>query len=136
MAVRIHADDHDRQLRHLEGEFAAAGMGTFGSGITKKNLRLTLLDEEYQITEMYPAYIAVAKLQQESDPQRSFEWAMAAGFRHKQLFQKALDAADSSRDLVLGPVQVCGICGYTIEGDAPDSCPLCKALMDKFVAFE
>ncbi len=135
-AVWILAGDLDRQLRHLEAEYATAGMGTFGSGSTRKNLRLAILDEDNKMTEMYPAFIAVAKSQQEPDAQRSFEWAVAAGFRHKQLLQKALDAADSSRDVVLGPVQVCQICGYTIEGDAPpEPCPLCKALKDKFVAF-
>jgi rubrerythrin len=32
----------------------------------------------------------------------------------------------------LGSVQVCSVCGYTIEGEAPETCPLCKAKREMF----
>jgi 4a-hydroxytetrahydrobiopterin dehydratase len=32
-------------------------------------------------------------------------------------------------------VQVCEVCGYTLEGDDPDRCPLCNATKDKFTGF-
>ncbi|HEY9246330.1 MAG TPA: hypothetical protein VIO11_05735 [Candidatus Methanoperedens sp.] len=33
-------------------------------------------------------------------------------------------------------MQVCEVCGYTLEGEAPDKCPLCGASRDKFTAFK
>ncbi len=132
----IHAGDHYHELRHLEGGFAANSMATFGPGNTKKNLRLSIMGEDFEITEMYPAYIAVAKFQGELGAQRSFEWSLGTEIKHKQFFQKALEAVEASADLKLGPVQVCQICGYTVEGDIPEPCPLCKAMKDRFVTFE
>jgi rubrerythrin len=42
---------------------------------------------------------------------------------HKQLFEKALESVDSGKDVELGPIQVCEVCEYTLEGEAPDRCP-------------
>ena len=131
----VHAGDHFHELRHLEGGFTASSMAVFGPGTTRKNLRLAVMGEDYEITEMYPAYIAVAKFQGEPDAQRSFEWSVGSEFKHKQLFQKALEAVEASHDLQLGPLWVCRVCGYTVEGDQPDSCSLCNALKDQFVSF-
>ncbi|MEA3368429.1 MAG: hypothetical protein U9R68_09995 [Planctomycetota bacterium] len=36
----------------------------------------------------------------------------------------------------LGTVRICKVCGHTIEGDAPDCCPICGAKAEVFVAFE
>jgi len=68
--------------------------------------------------------------------QRSFEWSYASELTHKRLFERALEAVISGKDIELGPVQVCEVCGYTLEGEAPDRCPICKALKEKFKAFE
>lgn len=40
------------------------------------------------------------------------------------------------KEVDLGPIQVCEVCGYTLEGEAPDRCPICNALKEKFTAFE
>jgi len=50
--------------------------------------------------------------------------------------EKAQAAVDSQKDMDLGAVQVCKLCGYTVEGMAPDKCPLCNADRDKFVSFD
>jgi len=31
---------------------------------------------------------------------------------------------------------VCEVCGYTVEGEAPEKCPICSAKRDQFVSFE
>ena len=31
---------------------------------------------------------------------------------------------------------VCSVCGYTVEGEAPDKCPICGAVKDVFTAME
>ena len=132
----VHAGDHFKEIAHLDGGFVADSMGAFGPGDTKKNLGLAIAGEEFEINEMYPTYIEVAKFQAEEGAQRSFEWAYGTEKMHKKLFEKARDAVNSGSDVYLGPVQICQICGYTVEGDAPDTCPLCGVEKDKFVAFE
>ena len=111
-------------------------MGAFGPGDTVKNLKLAIAGETFEIEEMYPVYIEVAKFQGEKGAQRSFEWSYASEKLHKQLFERALERVNSGKDMELGPVQICEVCGYTLEGEAPDVCPVCGALKDKFTAFE
>ena len=41
-AEYIHAGDHYRELKHLDGGFTANSMAAFGPGDTKKNLKLGL----------------------------------------------------------------------------------------------
>ena len=97
---------------------------------------LAIAGETFEIEEMYPVYIEVAKFQGEKGAQRSFEWSYASEKLHKQLFERALERVNSGKDMELGPVQICEVCGYTLEGEAPDVCPVCGALKDKFTAFE
>src|SRR5674476_1357003 len=70
-AEYIHAGDHYRELRHLDGGFVANSMAAFGPGDSKKNLKLAIAGETFEIEEMYPAYIEVAKFQGEKGAQRS-----------------------------------------------------------------
>jgi rubrerythrin len=134
-AEYIHAGDHYRELRHLEDGIVANSMAVFGPGDTKKNLRLAIAGEEFEITEMYPVYIEVAKFQGEKSAQRSFEWSYGTEIEHKKLFEKAKEAVDNGSDAELDTIQVCEVCGYTVEGEAPDICPLCKSKKEKFTAF-
>jgi rubrerythrin len=32
-------------------------------------------------------------------------------------------------------MQICTVCGYTLEGDAPDKCPICGSKKEKFRTF-
>ena len=131
----VHAGDHYDEISHLEGGFVANSMGAFGPGDTRKNINLAIAGEEFEITEMYPTYIEVAKLQEEQGAQRSFEWAWGTEKMHKKLFEKARQAVNRGADVDLEPICVCKICGYTLEGDAPAKCPLCGVAKDKFVEF-
>lgn len=135
-AEYVHAGDHYRELRHLDGGYVANSMAPFGPGDTKKNLGLAIAGETFEIEEMYPTYIEVAKFQGEKGAQRSFEWSYASEKLHKLLFEKAFDSVNLGKDVELGPIQVCGVCGYTLEGEAPDRCPICNALKSKFTAFK
>lgn len=135
-AEYIHAGDHYQELRHLEGGFVANSMGAFGPGNTLKNLGLAVAGETFEIEEMYPAYMEVAEFQGEKDAHRSFEWAYKTEKMHKSLFERAREAVSESKDVDLGPVQVCEVCGYTLEGEAPDRCPVCNAEKNRFSAFQ
>ncbi len=135
-AEYIHAGDHYRELKHLDGGFVANSMAAFGPGDSRKNLKLAILGETFEIEEMYPTYIEVAKFQGEKGAQRSFEWSYGTEKMHKKLYEKALDSVNSGKDVDLGTIQVCEVCGYTVEGETPDKCPLCGASRDKFTAFD
>jgi len=126
-AEYIHAGDHYLEIRHLKGGFVANSMGAFGPGDTLKNLDLAIAGETYEIDEMYPSYMEVAY--------RSFEWSYKTEKQHKSMFEKAKEAVMDKRDVDLGPVQVCEVCGYTLEGDPPDQCPVCQAEQKKFSSF-
>jgi rubrerythrin len=132
----IHAGDHYRELRHLNDGYVANSMGAFGPGDTLKNLGLAIAGESFEIEQMYPAYIEVAQFQNEKQAQRSFEWSYNTEKMHLELFQRAERVVRDKKDLDLGPVQVCSLCGYTLEGDAPDQCPLCMAKKEMFKSFE
>ena len=135
-AEYIHAGDHFQELKHLDGGFVANSMAVFGPGNSEKNLKLAIAGETYEIEEMYPTYIEIAKFQGENSAQRSFEWSYGTEKMHKMFYEKALESVSSGKDVYLGPIQVCEVCGYTLEGEAPDMCPICGALNDNFTAFK
>lgn len=128
----IHAGDHYREVKHLNEGVVANSMGAFGPGDTAKNLGLAIAGETFEIEEMYPTYMEVAKFQGEKSAYRSFEWSYKTEKKHKELFEKAKKAVDNTMDADLGDIQVCSVCGYTLEGDAPDNCPVCNAEKSKF----
>jgi len=135
-AEYVHAGDHYKELRHLNEGRVANSMAAFGPGDSRKNLGHAIGGETFEIEEMYPAYLEVARMQEEKGAERSFRWAYETEQMHKALFEKAMAAVEGDRDVELGPVHVCDICGCTIEGNAPDYCPLCGAKKNHFVAFE
>ncbi len=134
-AEYVHAGDHYRVLKHLDEGRVANSMAAFGPGDTEKNLGLAVAGETFEIEEMYPAYMEVAEMQGEKNAYRSFMWSYETEKKHKALFEKAKDAVGGGKDVELGTVHVCDICGYTVEGEAPDECPLCKAKKDAFSAY-
>gem|GEM_PF-5687075 len=46
-AEYIHAGDHFRELKHLDGGFVVNSMAVFGPGDTKKNLKLAIAGETF-----------------------------------------------------------------------------------------
>lgn len=82
--------------------------------------------ENHEINEMYPAYSAVVKFQEERGAQRTTEKI------HAGMYQKAKQAVESGKDMRLGDIYICEVCGYTTEGEAPDRCPVCGASKERF----
>ncbi len=134
-AELIHAGDHYRTLKYIDEGRVANSMGAFGPGDVLKNLGLSIAGESYEIEEMYPAFKQIAEFQGEKDALRSFDWSYQTEIKHRELFQKAHDAVAGNNDVQLGPIQVCSVCGYTLEGEAPDVCPVCGAKKEKFTAY-
>jgi rubrerythrin len=135
-AERVHASNHFRNLGHLDGGFMTVSIAGFGPGKTSKNLGIAIEGETFEIEEMYPAYLDTARFEGERAAEVSFRYAYEAEKTHAELFKRAKKAVDSGEDVRLGDVQICSVCGYTVEGEAPGICPICKAARDKFIAFK
>jgi rubrerythrin len=120
-AEQVHAGAHLRVLK--------------GVGSTVDNLDAAIGGENFEVEEMYPAFIAVADAQAEPAAKTSFARAMEAEVVHHALYAKSKDAAASGEDADLGDLWVCSGCGWTGEGPAPDKCPLCGAPASILVRF-
>jgi rubrerythrin len=120
-AEQVHAINHFKTLGNL--------------GKTADNLGAAIGGETYEVDEMYPAFIAVAKVQEEKAATRSNEWAMEAEKIHAEMYGAAKATVEGGNDAEVGQVYVCSLCGWTGEGEPPDECPLCKAKKEKFVTF-
>ncbi len=132
----VHASNHFKVLGKVKGDFPVFAGAGFGLDQTAENLEGAIGGENFEITEMYPAYIEVAKAQKEKDAERTLGWALEAEKIHAKMYEDAKKSVDSGKDADLGPVQVCINCGYTVEGEAPDKCPVCGVKKEMFKAFE
>lgn len=102
---------------------------------SSSNIQVGIDGENYEIEEMYPAYNAIAELQNEAGAKRSIHYAIEAEKIHSALYQKAKQAVDSGKDVEIRDIYICQVCGHTVEGSAPDRCPICGATRDKFKKF-
>jgi rubrerythrin len=84
---------------------------------------------------MYPSFAKVASEQQEKGAETMMNWALAAEKVHQGLYQKAKESLEQGEDIEFKPVHVCQVCGFTVEGEAPDICPVCGSLKEKFNRF-
>jgi len=134
-AEKVHASNHYRNIES-RGATQTVGGAIFGTRNPVEDLQAGIDGETFEINEMYPVYIATARFQGEKGAETSFSWALAAEKIHVTLYQKAKQAVVQGRDMALGPMQICSVCGYTVEGDAPERCPICNATREKFAAFK
>ena len=120
-AEQLHATSHFKVLGNV--------------GKTVDNLGAAIGGETYEVEEMYPAFLAVAELQEEKAAVRSNSWALEAEKVHAGMYEMARQAVLAGEDAIVGDVYICQLCGWTVEGDAPDKCPLCGARREKFTKF-
>jgi len=135
-AEKVHATNHFVALRDQVGDELVPSMGGFGYTDTTENLQGAINGEVYESTEMYPSFLEVAKMQDQPKAQQSFHYALEAEKVHADMYREAKKAAKAGNDLDLGPIQICTECGYTVEGDAPNMCPICAASSDEFRAYK
>lgn len=131
----VHAWNHFVKLRSEPGEATVIAGAAFGNGPTATNLEMAMDGEAYEIEEMYPAFIALAEYQEEEPAAHSMRNAMEAEKTHHALYARAKAAVEGGQDVTLGVLHVCDSCGATIEGEAPDTCPICGADKSAFIAF-
>jgi len=134
-AERVHATNHFKQLSRAKGAGLTVAMAGFGLAGSSQNLETAIEGETFEVEEMYPVYMSTAEQQGEGGPRESFDWAYQAEKIHAAIFKRAKQAVDEGRDVDLGPLQICTVCGHTVEGEAPDRCPVCNATRDRYMKF-
>lgn len=110
-AERVHAGNHLAALN--------------GGHLTVDCLDVAIEGETFEVGEMYPAYKAVAELQDEKKAVRSMHYALEAEKIHATMYRDAKEAARSGRDCEPGVIHICPVCGHTVAGNAPERCPVC-----------
>ncbi len=131
-----HADNHFRALKTQVGDYTVPAGAVFGAGKTADNLQGAIDGEQHEVEQMYPVYLETARFQNEKGAQKAFHYALEAEKIHVSLFQKAQAAAQEGKDMRLGPVYICSVCGHTVEDNLPDPCPICNAPKEKFKEFD
>lgn len=114
-AETVHAHNHLRELKGIKS--------------TKENLEEAISGEIFEFKSMYPGMIKDAQDEGSKGAERSFTIANEVEKVHAGLYQKALENLGKNEDC---DYYICKVCGYTAEGEAPDTCPVCGA---KKVAF-
>ena len=99
---------------------------------TLANLDTAVSGETFEFNEMYPKYIDTAKQEGNKQAAWSFNVANQVEQIHAKLFKKAIDNLKNKKPLEKTDYYVCGVCGNTVEGEAPDKCPICGAPKEKF----
>ena len=120
-AERVHATNHLQELG--------------GIGDTVANLQTAMDGENFEVEEMYAAYLAAAELQEEKGAKRSMTYAIEAEKIHSDMYGDALKKAKAGEDIDIDKVYICPICGFTHIGDPPDRCPVCNMKRERFKAF-
>lgn len=114
-AETVHAHAHLRALGSVKD--------------TAANLKAAIAGETHEFKHMYPEMIKAAQEEGQRAAERSFQYANAVEKIHAELYRKALDSLDA---LVEVDYHICNVCGYTREGGAPDTCPVCGAKSNSF----
>jgi rubrerythrin len=120
-AEQVHATNHFKTLGGIEA--------------TTGNLQTAINGETYEVEEMYPAFRAVAELQEEKGAVRSTTWALEAEKVHARLYGQAKAAVEGGADVQLDQIHVCELCGWTGTGEKPERCPICGAKKERIRTF-
>jgi len=117
-AETVHARNHLRVIQ--------------GINSTQENLRTAIGGENHEFTKMYPEYISQAEAENEGKAKNSFDLANKVEEIHHGLFKEALQKLEKGQSTEERPFYVCQVCGNTVEGGAPDRCPVCGAPQKAF----
>ena len=135
-AEQIHATNHQTVLEKL-GQKSEPVKPAFAVKTTKENLEEAIKGETYEMTTMYPEFIATSTAENVIGATKSFRWAMDTEKKHQVLYQKALDALNAKKTATLSSTYwVCPKCGNTYSEAKPESsCSFCSTKREKFIKF-
>jgi rubrerythrin len=114
-AETVHAHSHFRVLGGVKS--------------TKENIQEAIAGETHEFKKMYPEFLAKAKAEAIKPAEMSFDYANQVEKIHAALYEKALANLGKNEAV---DYYVCPVCGNTVEGKAPDKCPICGVAGSKF----
>ena len=117
-AETIHALNHMRIMEEVRS--------------TIENLGTAVSGETFEFKTMYPEYLDKAKAEGNKQATWSFNVANKVEQIHANLFSKAIEALKTGKKPASVDYFVCSVCGNTVEGEAPEKCPICGAPKAKF----
>ena len=115
-AETVHAHSHLRALGGVKS--------------SRENIQEAINGETHEFKTMYPAMLAKAKEEGQKQAEMSFDYANQVEKIHAALYEKAM--ANLGKNQVVD-YYVCSVCGNTVEGKAPDKCPICNVPASKFI---
>jgi rubrerythrin len=99
---------------------------------TSENVETAVAGETFEYKKMYPEYISVAKQEGNQQAAWSFDVANKVEQVHAGLFSNAVKTLKKKDQLPQLDYYVCSVCGNTVEGEAPERCPICGSPKVKF----
>jgi len=120
-AERVHATAHHNVV--------------FGIQPTTDNLETAIGGENYEVKTMYPDFQKAAEKEGEKGALTTIRFALEAEKIHAAMYARAKQSAAAGKDLAIGDIYICPVCGHTAEGSAPDVCPVCGAKKEMFRKF-
>jgi rubrerythrin len=135
-AEQIHAANHQTVLEKM-GQKVEPYKPEYNIKTTKENLEDAIKGETYEMTTMYPGFIATAKTEDAQSAVKSFRWAMDTEKKHQVMYQNALNALNAKTTEALPKIYwVCPKCGNTYDVVKPEaSCSFCSTKSEKFIKF-
>lgn len=121
-AETVHALNHLNAMDEIKG--------------TAENLKKAVHGEHHEFQSMYPAFIKDAEEESAKGAKWTFEVASKVEEIHHRLYSAALEAVENGEEMAETDYYVCQVCGNTVEGEAPDKCPICGASRKKFARIE
>jgi rubrerythrin len=115
-AESVHAR---RYLRLMRGKI----------GSTEENLESAFQNEIKANVEEYPRLIKEALEEEDTAAEKAFSQSRDVESGHADLYKKAMNDLLSDRH---PEYFVCQVCGYVIEDQPPEVCPVCGAMKAKF----
>ena len=122
----------DAETVHARNHLKVMG----GIKSTKENLLTAIGGENHEFTEMYPAFIKQAEKEGEKKAADTFNLANKVEKIHHGLYQDAVNRLQKGEAMEIKPFYVCQYCGNTVEGEAPEKCPVCGAPQKMFKLIE
>jgi rubrerythrin len=118
-AETVHALAHFRALNEVKD--------------TSENLKTAIAGENYEAVTMYPEFIKDAESEGEEAKRglRSFKYALEVEKVHEALYREALETLQQPQGETYD-YYVCPVCGHTHPRNAPDRCPVCGAVGNRF----